>query len=170
MVILTTILLIIIQCRILLTRVTQQSLPHICVSTSLWVSRPLHGSWKSHTHSPLPNEFFPLLVHHPLASTCQLHTSFIHGNLTLHHCLAPLVVILLCCAFFQDSLCGLLWALLCVVYCLYSNYEIDLSLLHLQKGSKYTPYSCSNFKRNLDNLATSFASHHHWLYYHLLGR
>ena len=141
------------------------------VSASLWVSRPLHGSWTSPTHSPLPNGSFPSLVHHPWASTYQPCMSFIlHGNLASHRCLAPLVVILLCCAFFQDSLCGLLWALLCVVYCLYSNYEIDLSLLHLQKGSKYTPYSCSNFKRNLDNLATSFASHHHWLYYHLLGR
>ena len=139
MIILTTILLIIIQCRFY-SHVTQQSLSHIWVSTSLWVSRPLHGSWKNHNHSPLPNGFFSSLVHHPLASTYQLHMSFIHRNLTLHHCLAPLAVVLLCCAFFQDSLCGLLWALLCVVYHLCSNYEIDPSLLHLQKGSKYTLY------------------------------
>ena len=73
-----------------LTLLTQQSPPHMWVFASLWVSRPLHRLWTSPTHSPLLNELFPSLVHHPWASTCQPCKSFIlYGNLVPHFCLAP---------------------------------------------------------------------------------
>ena len=79
---------------------TQWSPPHVWVSVFLCVIRSFHGSWTGPTCSPLPNGLFCSLVHHPWASMCQPHTSFIlHGNLTPHCCLAPLAIILLCWAF-----------------------------------------------------------------------
>ena len=80
------ILLIFIQCGTSLTRVTQQSSPHVWVSASLWASRPLYGPWTSPTHSPLPNGLFTSSMHHPrfsptpsMGTTCQPRTH-IHGN------------------------------------------------------------------------------------------
>ena len=82
--------------------------------------------------------FFPSLMHHPSTSTCHPRTSFIYGNLAPHHCLAPLAIIFIRWAYFQDYLCGLLFILLHTIYCVWSNCERDPSLLHLWKGSKYT--------------------------------
>ena len=82
--------------------------------------------------------FFPSPVHNPWASTCHSRTSFIHGNLAPHRCLAPLTIILICWPFFQDYLCRLLFILLHTIYRVCSNCERDSSQLHLWKGSKYT--------------------------------
>ena len=57
--------------------------------------------------TPLPNGHFPSLVHHPCDCTCQSRTSFIlYGNLTPHHYLALLAIILLCWAFFKIVCAG----------------------------------------------------------------
>ena len=53
-----------------------------------------------------------------------------NGNLASHRCLAPLTIILLYWVFFQDCLCGLLWALYGAIYHFRSNCERDPSLLH----------------------------------------
>ena len=121
------IFLIIIQCGTSLTHVTQQSLPHVWVSVYLWVSSPHNGPWTSLICSPLPNGFFPSLVHYPWAFTYQLHTSFIlHTNLTPYCCLAPLAIILLCWAFSKIVCVGFV-GLLSAIYCLRSNCKRDPS-------------------------------------------
>ena len=53
-----------------------------------------------------------------------------HCCLAPHRCLAPLKIILLYWVFFQDCLCGLLWALYAAIYHFRSNCERDPSLLH----------------------------------------
>ena len=141
---------------------TQQSSPHVWVSASLWASRPFCGPWISPTCSPLPNELFPSLVHHPWAFMCQPYTSFIlHGNLTPHCCLAPLAIILLCWAFSKIVCVGFM-GLLGVIYRPCFNYKRDLPCSICERFQVHTPHSCSNCKRSLDNLAT-FAPHHHGL-------
>ena len=86
----------------------------------------------------------------------------VHGNLAPHHDLAPLIILSLLGLFsglFVWAFMGLFGA----IYHLCFNYERDPSLLHMQKGSKYThPRPCSNYKMKLNNLVT-FATHHHKL-------
>ena len=152
------ILLIFIQCGTLLTCVTQQSPHHVWVSASLWASRPLYGPWTSPTHSPLPSGLFTSSMHHPwvsrtpfIGTTCQpTRTSmgtphvYVHGNLTPHHYLAPLVIFLC-------------WAFLFFLF--FSRIFV-----------------CGPFRLFLSPLGrdhehiTTFAAHHHGLWYHLLGR
>ena len=109
------ILLIIIQCETSLICVYSTIFPS-CVSLCLYVGfKTSHGSWISPMRYPLPNEFFPLLVHNLWASTCQPYTSFIlHRNLIPYCCLAPLA-----------------W------YSFVGSFP-GLALLHLQKGFKFT--------------------------------
>ena len=100
---------------------------HMWVSTSLWASRPLHGSWKSSTRSLLPNELFPSLMHHPWTSTCQHHMSFIlHWNLAPYHCLAQLAIILICWVFLK-IVCVVFMGLLGAIYLPYSICEMTSS-------------------------------------------
>ena len=113
------------------------------VSTSLWVSRPLCRLWTSPTYSPLLNELFPSLVHHPWASTCQSYKSFIlYRNLTPHCCLAPNGTHL---APFAKVL--------------QYTHPIPTPTAHPTQFAKgfqvHAPQSYSNCWRNLDNLVTS---------------
>ena len=120
---------------------TQKSPSHVWVSAFLWISRPLCGSWTSLTCFPLPNGHFPSLVHHPWASTCQSHTTFIlHGNLAQHHCLVPLAIILLCWAF-SKIVCVNFMGLLGAIYHPCSNCKRDLPCSICKRASStYTPF------------------------------
>ena len=104
-------------------------------NTSLWILT-------SPTCFSLPNEHFPLLVHHPWASTCQSHTTFIlNGNLTLHHCLVLLAIILLCWAF-SEIVCVSFMSLLGAIYHSCSNCERDPPCSICERvSSTYTPFS-----------------------------
>ena len=148
-------------------------------SASLWASRPLCGPWTSPTHSPLPNGPFPSLVHHPWASTCQSHTSFIlNRNLAPHRCLVPLTIILPV----RPSPRSLLWALwVCLVQ--YTILAPTVKKTRLAPTTKKTcpiPFA-KGFQVHtppvpiLTAKGTSITlpplpPHHHRLWYHLLGR
>ena len=154
-----------IQCGTSLTHVTQQSSPHVWVSTSLWVSRPLCGPWTSPQDLFVGHEQVLLispclmgfsfhqriihgsLVRHPWEPRVNpAHTSMgtphihVHENLAPHHYLAPLAIFF-CWAFLFFSkifVCG--------------PFRLSLSLL----------------SRDYKHL-TTFAARHHGLWYYLLG-
>ena len=129
------------------------NLPLTCESASLWVSRPLCGPWTSPTHSLLPNGLFTLSARHPwvsrtpsMGTMCQpartsMGTPYVH----VHRNLAPHhylapLAIFLC------------WAFLSKIF-ICGPFRLSLSPLD----------------RDHEHL-TTFATHHHGLWYHLLGR
>ena len=130
--------------------------PHMWVSASLWGSRPLYQPWTSPTHSPLPNGLFISSMHHPwvsrtpsMGTTCRPRMH-IHGNLAPHHYLAPLAIFLC-------------WAFLFFLFFLGSLFVGHLDFLCPRwVGTINTSPPSSHI--------TTFAAHHHGLWYHLLGR
>ena len=124
------------------------------VFDSLWVSRPLRGPWTSSTHFSFPHKPFPLLVHHPWASTCQPCKSFIlHGNLVPHHCLTPLAIILLCWAF-SKIICVGFMGLIGAIYRPTSIVKRTRPTQFAKGLQVHTLCFCSNCKRNLNNFVT----------------
>lgn len=150
---------------ILITHSSTWNFTHTCMSNNLLLMyeylplceflRPFCGLWTSSTHSLLSNELFRSLMYHPWASMCQLHTSFMHGNLALHRCLVPLTIILLYWVFFLKSF---VWAFMGLVWCnIPSSFYLRKRpiLAPLAKELQiHTSRSHSNYERNLDNLAT----------------
>ena len=113
---------------------------------------------------PLPNRLFHSLVHHSWTFTYQPRTSFIlHENLTPHHCLTLLTIILLCLAF-SKIVCVSFMGLLGAIYCLRSNCKRDLPCSICERFQVHALHSRSYCycERNLDNLAT-FTPHYHGL-------
>ena len=104
------------------------------------------------------------IIHGPLHFNSQHCISFIfHGNLTPHCCLAPLAIILLCWAFSNIVCVGFMGLLYAIYRPHFNSKRNSYVLAPFTKGFQvHTSRSCSNYERNLNNLAT-FTPHNHGL-------